>query len=82
MLSFLVSVALLALVGTRGVIANDTILSAYTVPGEFPTSVYASYWNNPIATSAQPQPVISDPVTVCFMSLSLWSLHHISRRRE
>ncbi|KAG9308177.1 sphingomyelin phosphodiesterase [Chiua virens] len=37
--------------------------SAYTVPGAFPTSVYGSYWNDPTATSAQPQPVITDPVT-------------------
>ncbi|KAG9308606.1 sphingomyelin phosphodiesterase [Chiua virens] len=37
--------------------------SAYTVPGAFPTSVYDSYWNDPTATSAQPQPVITDPVT-------------------
>lgn len=38
--------------------------SAYTVPGAFPTSLYSEYYNNPTATSAQPQPVISDPVTV------------------
>lgn len=38
--------------------------SAYTVPGAFPTSLYAEYYNNPTATSEQPQPVISDPVTV------------------
>ncbi|KIJ65063.1 hypothetical protein HYDPIDRAFT_27793 [Hydnomerulius pinastri MD-312] len=37
--------------------------SAYTVPGAFPTSLYSQYYNNPTATSAQPQPVISDPVT-------------------
>src|SRR5258708_34656310 len=34
-------------------------------PGNFPTSLYKSYYNNPTATSAQPQPVISDPVLVC-----------------
>ena len=38
--------------------------SAYTVPGAFPTSLYSKYYNNPTATTAQPQPVISDPVTV------------------
>ncbi|KAF8553427.1 hypothetical protein OG21DRAFT_1523118 [Imleria badia] len=63
MLSVPVTFALLALVSTTGVTAADAVLSAYTAPGEFPTSVYASYWNNLTATSAQPQPVISDPVT-------------------
>lgn len=37
--------------------------SAYTVPGAFPTSLYSKYYNDPTATTAQPQPVISDPVT-------------------
>ncbi|TFK56749.1 sphingomyelin phosphodiesterase [Heliocybe sulcata] len=37
--------------------------STYTVPGAFPTSLYSSYYNNPTATSAQVQPVVSDPVT-------------------
>ncbi|KAH8111897.1 Metallo-dependent phosphatase-like protein [Phellopilus nigrolimitatus] len=37
--------------------------SAFTAPGAFPTSVYASYYNDPTQTSAQVQPVISDPVT-------------------
>ncbi|KAI0660496.1 sphingomyelin phosphodiesterase [Cubamyces menziesii] len=37
--------------------------SAYTAPGVFPTSVYKHYYNSPTATSAQPQPVISDPVS-------------------
>ncbi|KAF8481747.1 Metallo-dependent phosphatase [Russula ochroleuca] len=36
--------------------------SSYAPPGAFPTSLYNSYYNNPTATSAQPQPVISDPV--------------------
>ncbi|KAI0273987.1 Metallo-dependent phosphatase [Russula aff. rugulosa BPL654] len=36
--------------------------SSYAPPGAFPTSLYQSYYNNPTATSAQPQPVISDPV--------------------
>ncbi|KAI9511896.1 Metallo-dependent phosphatase-like protein [Russula earlei] len=36
--------------------------SSYAPPGAFPTSLYDSYYNDPTATSAQPQPVISDPV--------------------
>ncbi|KAG6897501.1 hypothetical protein C0992_000931 [Termitomyces sp. T32_za158] len=35
----------------------------FTAPGMFPTSVFTKYYNNPTATSAQVQPVISDPVT-------------------
>ena len=38
--------------------------SAFTAPGAFPTSLYKSYFNSPTATSVQPQPVISDPVSV------------------
>lgn len=71
MSAFLASFALVALASMTGVTGGDAILSAYTAPGEFPTSVYASYWNNPTATSAQPQPVISDPVTVCFRNITL-----------
>ncbi|KZT73118.1 Metallo-dependent phosphatase [Daedalea quercina L-15889] len=37
--------------------------SAYTAAGAFPTSLYASYYNDPTATTAEPQPVVSDPVT-------------------
>ena len=44
--------------------------SVYTVPGAFPTSLYSLYYNNPTATSEQPQPVISDPVTVSVISTS------------
>ncbi|EMD32798.1 hypothetical protein CERSUDRAFT_161311 [Gelatoporia subvermispora B] len=36
--------------------------TSFAPPGVFPTSVYKSYFNDPTATSAQPQPVISDPV--------------------
>ncbi|KAI0756580.1 sphingomyelin phosphodiesterase [Daedaleopsis nitida] len=36
--------------------------SVFTAPGAFPTSLYRHYYNSPTATSAQPQPVISDPV--------------------
>ena len=38
--------------------------SSYAPSGAFPTSLYNSYYNDPTATSAQPQPVISDPVLV------------------
>ncbi|KAI0727851.1 sphingomyelin phosphodiesterase [Fomitopsis betulina] len=36
---------------------------AYAVPGVFPTSVYGAYYNDPTATTAEPQPIITDPVT-------------------
>ncbi|CCM04993.1 uncharacterized protein FIBRA_07191 [Fibroporia radiculosa] len=36
---------------------------AWTAPGVFPTSLYQSYYNDPTATSAEPQPVITDPIT-------------------
>jgi hypothetical protein len=36
----------------------------FVAPGVFPTSLYKSYYNIPTATAEQPQPVISDPVTV------------------
>ncbi|KAG7099737.1 hypothetical protein E1B28_001552 [Marasmius oreades] len=45
--------------------------STFTVPGAFPTSVYAKYYNNPTATDAQVQPVISDPITHKTYPLSL-----------
>jgi len=45
--------------------------SSYTVQGVFPTSVFNKYYNDPTATSAQPQPVISDPVTVVFYLILL-----------
>lgn len=49
--------------------------SAFTAPGVFPTKVYKAYYNHPAATSAQPQPVISDPVTVCVgLRLGMWSV--------
>ena len=38
--------------------------SSYAPPGAFPTQWYNSYYNDPTATTAQPQPVISDPVLV------------------
>ncbi|KIJ63471.1 hypothetical protein HYDPIDRAFT_175880 [Hydnomerulius pinastri MD-312] len=63
MLTLSRSFVLLSLACLKGVTATDDVVSAFTAPGEFPTSVYESYWNNPTATAAQPQPVISDPVT-------------------
>ncbi|KAH7914741.1 Metallo-dependent phosphatase-like protein [Hygrophoropsis aurantiaca] len=50
--------AVLAASGDDGISPSN-----YTAPGTFPTSVYAQYYNSPTATSAQVQPVISDPVT-------------------
>jgi len=38
--------------------------SSYAPSGAFPTQLYSSYYNDPTATTAQPQPVISDPVLV------------------
>jgi hypothetical protein len=37
---------------------------SFAAPGLFPASLYSSYYNNPTATAAQPQPIISDPVLV------------------
>ncbi|KAH8112141.1 Metallo-dependent phosphatase-like protein [Phellopilus nigrolimitatus] len=37
--------------------------AAYTALGRFPTALYGSYYNDPTQTSAQVQPVITDPVT-------------------
>lgn len=42
---------------------------AYAVPGVFPTSVYGAYYNDPTATTAEPQPIITDPVTVSILPL-------------
>ncbi len=38
--------------------------SAFAAPYAFPTSAYKHYYNSPTAASAQPQPIISDPVSV------------------
>ncbi|KAI0673559.1 sphingomyelin phosphodiesterase [Trametes maxima] len=45
------------------VTANGLGPSVFTAPGTVPTSVYKHYYNSPTATSAQPQPVVSDPVS-------------------
>ncbi|KAK7465530.1 hypothetical protein VKT23_005504 [Stygiomarasmius scandens] len=47
--------------------------STFTVPGPFPTSVYSQYYNNPTATDAQVQPIISDPVKHIVYPLNLTS---------
>lgn len=57
--------------------STDIQPSTYTVPGAFPTSLYSSYYNNPTATSAQAQPVISDPVTHEIYSFSLTDPNNI-----
>ncbi|KLO07261.1 sphingomyelin phosphodiesterase [Schizopora paradoxa] len=36
--------------------------SAFAAPGNFPTSLFASYYNDPTQTTAQVQPIITDPV--------------------
>ncbi|EPT05669.1 hypothetical protein FOMPIDRAFT_1110912 [Fomitopsis schrenkii] len=45
--------------------AQSTTLgpSVFTAPGAFPTSLYRAYYNDPTATTAQPQPIITDPVS-------------------
>lgn len=56
--------------------------SAYTASGAFPTSLYASYYNDPTATTAEPQPVVSDPVTVSgyhmFLKTCIDSERHVA----
>lgn len=51
--------------------------SSFAVTGVFPSSVYSSYYNNPTATSAQPQPVITDPVLHKIFPESLTDPVHI-----
>ncbi|KAG6333055.1 hypothetical protein ID866_6032 [Astraeus odoratus] len=51
--------------------------STYAAPGAFPTSLYSKYYNDPTATTAQPQPVISDPVTHKEFPFSLTDPNHI-----
>ena len=61
------AVASLLALGGEAASANASSTSwpsAFTVPGAFPTSLFSSYYNNPTQTSAQVQPVISDPVLV------------------
>ncbi|KAI5116890.1 hypothetical protein M0805_004635 [Coniferiporia weirii] len=42
--------------------STRTTASRYTAPGRFPTTLFSSYYNDPTQTSAQVQPVVSDPV--------------------
>ncbi|KIK07363.1 hypothetical protein K443DRAFT_627618 [Laccaria amethystina LaAM-08-1] len=51
--------------------------STFTAPGAFPTSAFTGYYNDPTATSAQPQPVISDPVTHEVYDFALTDPNHI-----
>ena len=51
--------------------------STFTAQGTFPTDAYASYYNNPTQTTAQVQPIVTDPVlpvrldqTACFARLT------------
>jgi sphingomyelin phosphodiesterase len=60
----LVAAVSAAVAATSGGISPST----YTAPGAFPSSLYSSYYNSPTATSAQPQPVVSDPVIVSVFS--------------
>ncbi|KAJ3489575.1 hypothetical protein NLI96_g2003 [Meripilus lineatus] len=53
--------------------------SAFTAPGSFPTSVYQHYYNSPTATSAQVQPVVSDPVSHKVYPLSLTDPNHLPK---
>jgi len=70
-LSFKALVAIAPFVGLAASQASAPIANAtnpfgptaFTVPGAFPTSFYRNYFNNPTATSAQVQPVITDPVS-------------------
>ena len=49
-----------------GVVVGQAVVtpSTFTVPSAFPTSFFTKYYNNPSATNVQPQPIISDPVSV------------------
>ncbi|KAJ7721427.1 Metallo-dependent phosphatase [Mycena maculata] len=42
--------------------AGTSLLSAFTVPGAFPTAAFPKYYNNPTQTASQVQPIIEDPV--------------------
>ncbi|TFK41947.1 Metallo-dependent phosphatase-like protein [Crucibulum laeve] len=64
-------------VGAAAASAASINPSTFTVPGAFPTSVFTKYYNQATATSAQVQPVISDPVTHETYPLSLTDPNHI-----
>ena len=71
----------LALCLTAGVAAaggsSASSQTVYTAPGTFPTSLFASYYNNPTATSEQPQPVVTDPVQYIAYPYSLTDPNNI-----
>lgn len=67
-----VAFSMLASQVTLADIANSSApvpTSTYTVPGAFPTSLYGEYYNSPTGTSAQVQPVITDPIAVSAVSV-------------
>ncbi|KAI0347728.1 sphingomyelin phosphodiesterase [Trametopsis cervina] len=53
--------------------------ASHVAPGVFPTSLYRHYYNNPTATSAQPQPIITDAVLNIVYPLSLTDPNHIPK---
>jgi hypothetical protein len=55
--------------GTAQATSLDPLGPTAFTAGPFPTSIYSSYYNNPTATTAEPQPVISDPVSVSVIIL-------------
>ncbi|KAI0739329.1 Metallo-dependent phosphatase-like protein [Irpex lacteus] len=63
---------LITLIGIVGAVSaaatgEDTVElgpSAHTGPAVFPASVFRHYYNNPTATAAQPQSVVTDPILV------------------
>ncbi|KAK0465473.1 Metallo-dependent phosphatase-like protein [Desarmillaria tabescens] len=61
--SLVLRLSLLAIISKAFAGALEQTTAIYTAPGAFPTSLYSEYYNNPTATSAQVQPVISDAVT-------------------
>ncbi|KAK0246153.1 sphingomyelin phosphodiesterase [Armillaria nabsnona] len=61
--SLLLELSLLAIISTVCAGALDQTTAVFTAAGAFPTSLYSKYYNNPTATSAQVQPVITDAVT-------------------
>ncbi|EIN13842.1 Metallo-dependent phosphatase [Punctularia strigosozonata HHB-11173 SS5] len=53
--------------------------STFTAPGAFPTTAYHKYYNNPTQTSAQVQPVVTDPVSHVTYPLALTDPDHIPK---
>lgn len=64
-------------------VAAQIDTSTYTAPNAFPTSLYGKYYNNPTATSAQVQPVVTDPITVeSFNRFKYRLLTHLSHQHK